>query len=134
LTPLHGAVTVQAYAHARPALGQVLLGFGDRCLTLGLNNAPLFLENRWPVVGRDSGTVARVRLYAAFVRPGKVHPAAEVSPPKSHPFMLDEGEYQLRSSRLRLEMRRAGLMSFLVTFLRYRPPTDRPEYLLKPIA
>ena len=103
-------------------------------MTLVFNSAPLFLENRWPIVVRDDGLVPRSRLYAAFIRPGRVHPMAEAAPPKAKPYMLDEGEYQLRNGRLRFELNHAGPISFQVKYLRARPPADRSEYLLEPIV
>jgi hypothetical protein len=134
LQPLHGSATVQAYSRSRPQLGRALLTRSSDCMALSFSSAPLFLENRWPVVVRDAGLVARSRLYAAFVRPGRVHPAAESAPPRTKPYLLDEGEYQLRNGRLRFEFAHAGPISFQVTFLRGRPPTGRPEYLLEPIV
>ena len=134
LPPLHGSATVQVYSRARPQLGRALLGRTNDCIALSFNSAPLFLENRWPTIVRDDGLVPRSRLYAAFVRPGRVHPSAEAAPPRARPYMLDEGEYQLRNSRLRFELAHAGPISFQVTFLRGRPPAGRPEYLLEPIV
>jgi len=134
LPPLHGSATVQASSRSRPQLGRALLGRSADCLTLGFDSAPLFLENRWPVLVRDEGAVPRSRLYAAFIRPGRIHPAAESAPPRTRPYMLDEGEYQLRNGRLRFELTHAGPISFQVTFLRERPPAGRPEYLLEPIV
>jgi hypothetical protein len=134
LPPLHGGATVQAYSRARPQLGRALLGRDRDCMALSFNSAPLFLENRWPVVVRDAGLVPPTRLYAAFIRPGRVHPSAEAAPPRTRPFVLDEGEYQLRNGRLRLELAHAGPISFRVTFLRERPPTVRAEYLFEPIV
>jgi hypothetical protein len=134
LPPLHGSATVQAYSRSRPQLGRALLGRSADCVALSFNSAPLFLENRWPVLVRDDGTVPHSRLYAAFVRPGRVHPSAEAAPPRTKPYMLDEGEYQLRNGRLRFEFAHAGPISFQVTFLRERPPAGRPEYLLEPIV
>lgn len=134
LPPLHGAATVQTHSRSRPQLGRVLLGRGKDCIALGFNSAPLFLENRWPVVVRDAGLVPPTRLYAAFVRPGCVHPSAEAAPPRTRPHMLDEGEYQLRNGRLRFEFVHAGPISFQVTFLRERPPAGRAEYLFEPIV
>jgi len=134
LPPLHGSATVQTYSKAKPQLGRVLLGRSSDCVTLSFNSAPLFLENRWPVLVHNGGTVPRSRLYAAFIRPGRIHPAAEATPPRSRPYMLDEGEYQLRNGRLRFEFAHAGPISFQVTFLRGRPPTGRPEYLFEPIV
>ena len=134
LPPLHGAATVQAYSRSRPQLGRALLGRSGDCLALSVNSAPLFLENRWPIVVRDAGLVPRSRLYAAFVRPGRVHPSAEAAPPRTKPYLLDEGEYQLRNGRLRFEFAHAGPISFQVTFLRERPPAGRAEYLFEPIV
>jgi hypothetical protein len=134
LQRLHGSATVQAYSRSRPQLGRALLARSDDCMVLSLGSTPLFLENRWPVVVRDAGLVPRSRLYAAFVRPGRVHPSAEAAPPRTKPYLLDEGEYQLRNARLRFEFAHAGPISFQVTFLRGRPPTGRPEYLLEPIV
>lgn len=134
LPPLHGDTTVQVYSQARPALGHVLLEHGNRCIVLALNNTPLFLENRWPVIAHCPGTVPHARLYAVFIRRGRVHPSAEAPPPPNRPFLLDSGEYQLRNSRLRLELSRSGPLSFLVTFMRNRPSTRHAEYLFEPIA
>jgi len=134
LPPLHGAATVQVYSRSRPQLGRALLGRGEDCIALSFNSAPLFLENRWPVVVRDAGLMPPTRLYAAFVRPGRVHPSAEATPPRTRPHMLDEGVYQLRNSRLRFEFAHAGPISFQVTFLRERPPAGRAEYLFEPIV
>ncbi len=134
LPPLHGSATVQVSSRSRPQLGRALLGRSKDCLALSFNSAPLFLENRWPVLVRGDGTVPHSRLYAAYVRPGRVHPSAEAAPPRTKPYMLDEGEYQLRNARLRFEFAHAGPISFQVTFLRDRPPAGRPEYLLEPIV
>jgi hypothetical protein len=134
MPPLHGEATVHAYSQARPALGRVLMEHGDRCIVLSLHNAPLFLENRWPVIARRTASVPHDRLYAAFIRRGRVHPGAEAPPPRDRPFLLDSGEYQLRNSRLRLELSRSGPVSFLVTFLRRRQPGCHDEYLLEAIA
>jgi hypothetical protein len=134
LPPLHGSATVQAYSRSRPQLGRALLGRSNDCIALSFNSVPLFLENRWPVVVRDAGLVPRSLLYAAFVRPGRVHPSAEAAPPRTKPYLLDEGEYQLRNARLRFEFAHAGPISFQVTFLRERPPAGRPEYLFEPIV
>jgi hypothetical protein len=134
IPPIHGSATVQVSSRSRPQLGRALLGRSKDCVTLSFNSAPLFLENRWPVLVRDAGTVPQSRLYAAFVRPGRVHPSAEAAPPRTKPYMLDEGEYQLRNARLRFEFAHAGPISFQMTFLRERPPTGRPEYLLEPIV
>jgi len=134
LPPLHGSATVQVYSRSRPQLGRALLARGGDCLTLGFNSTPLFLENRWPVIVRGAGLVPSTRLYAAFVRPGRVHPSAGAAPPRARPYLLDEGEYQLRSGRLRFELAHAGPISFQVTFMRKHPPTGRPEYLFEPIV
>jgi len=134
LLPLHGSATVQAYSRSRPQLGRALLARDNDCLSLSFNSAPLFLENRWPIVVRDSGVVGRSLLYAAFVRPGRVHPSAEAPPPRTKPYLLDEGEYQLRNGRLRFELSHAGPISFQVSFLRERQPAGRPEYLFEPIV
>ena len=134
LPPLHGVATVQTYSRARPQLGRALLGRGRDCVALRFNSAPLFLENRWPIVVRDAGLLPVARLYAAFVRPGRVHPSAEAAPPRTRPYVLDEGEYQLRNGRLRFELAHAGPISFRMTFLRERPPTGRAEYLFEPIV
>jgi hypothetical protein len=134
LAPLHGSATVQVYSRSRPQLGRALLARTNDCLALSFNSAPLFLENRWPIVVRDDGPVPRSRLYAAFIRPGRVHPSAEAAPPRTRPYLLDEGEFQLRNGRLRFELAHAGPISFQVTFLRARPPADRSEYLLEPIV
>ncbi len=134
LPPFHGDATVQIYSRSRPQLGQALLGRVVDCLTFGLNSTPLFLENRWTVMARDAGIVPRSRLYAAFIRPGRVHPSAQAPPPKTGPYILDEGEYQLRNGRLRFEFAHAGPISFQMTFLRQHPRSGRPEYLLEPIV
>jgi hypothetical protein len=134
LQPVHGSATVQAYSRSRPQLGRALLARNNDCVALSFNSAPLFLENRWPVIVRDAGLVPRSRLYAAFVRPGRVHPSAEAAPPRTKPYLLDEGEYQLRNGRLRFEFAHAGPISFQVTLLRERPPAGRPEYLFEPIV
>lgn len=134
LPPLHGSATVQAYSRSRPQLGRTLLGRSLDCIALSFNSVPLFLENRWPVLVRDAGSVPRSRLYAAFVRPGRIHPSAEAAPPRTKPYLLDEGEYQLRNGRLRFELAHAGPISFRVTFLRERPPSGRAEYLFEPIV
>jgi hypothetical protein len=134
LPPLHGDAAVHVYSHGRPDVGHLLLEWKEQCLTLGLNNTPLFLENRWPVMVNTSGVLPYARLYAAFVRPRKIHPGAAAPPPKTSPYMLDEGEYQLRNSRLRLELKRSGPISFFVTFLRNCPPSAKPQYLFEPIA
>jgi hypothetical protein len=134
LPPLHGSATVQVHSRSRPQLGRALLGRTKDCIALSFNSAPLFLENRWPIVVRDEGLVPRSRLYAAFVRPGRVHPSAEAAPPRTKPYLLDEGEYQLRNGRLRFELAHAGPISFQVAFLRERPPAGRSEYLFEPIV
>jgi len=134
LPPLHGEATVQAYSHSRLQLGRALLERSRDCVALSFNSAPLFLENRWPVIVRDGGVVPRSRLFAAFIRPGRIHPSAEASPPRTRPYLLDEGEYQLRNGRLRFELAHAGPISFQVTFLRERPPAGRAEYLFEPIV
>ncbi len=134
LPPRHGEAAVHVYSHSRPALGHLLLQWREQCLALGLRNTPLFLENRWPVMVTSVGTKPRTYLHAAFVRPGRIHQSAEVPPPRTRPYMLDEGEYQLRNSRLRLELKRSGPISFSVSFLRNLPPAGRPQYLFEPIA
>jgi hypothetical protein len=134
LLPSHGDATVQVYSRTRPQLGRALLGRSRDCIALSFNSAPLFLENRWPVVVRGTGLVPQSRLYAVYVRPGRVHSSAEAAPPKTRPYLLDEGEYQLRNGRLRFELAHAGPISFQVTFLRERPPAGRPEYLFEPIV
>jgi len=139
MTPLHGSATVQAGGGAdshprQPQLGLVLLGRSSDCIALRIRSVPLFLENRWPVLVYDKGPVPRARLYAAFIRPRLIHPSAEAPPPRTRPFILDEGNYQLRNSRLRLELVHAGPISCQVTFLRERPPSGRPEYLFEPIV
>ena len=133
MAPGHGAVTVQAGSRAKPDRSDILLETdADHCLVLRIATTPLFLENRWPVIAAGAGTVPHARLYAAFVRPGRVHPEAQVPPPKTRPFIVDEGEYQLRNGRLHMELSRSGPISFLVAFLRNRGA--RPEYLLEPIV
>ena len=134
MPPGHGDATVQAYSRSKPEAGTLLLERGERCLTFDLTSVPLYLENRWPVIAADAGAVPHERLYAAFVRPGKIHSSAEAPPPRTKPYLLDEGDYQLRHGRLRLELTHAGPISFVVTFLRNRPPGGRPEYLLEPIV
>jgi len=131
---LHGAVTVQVYSRANPGLGRVLLSTGDCCLVMRFGSTQLFLENRWPVLGQDAGCIPLRWLYAAYVGRGRIHPAAQTTPPPSRPFILDEGEYGLRNSRLRLEFRRSGPLSFRVAFLRHDPRSGRPDYLLLPIV
>jgi len=128
-----GPATVQVVSRARGQAGEVLLKHRRQCLLLSLSNVPLFLENRWPVLVRVEGDVPALRLFAAFVRPGRVHPSAEEPPPKTRPFLLDEGEYGLRRARLRLDMARSGPLSFKVVFLRYRSQ-GQAEHLLLPIA
>jgi hypothetical protein len=132
MAPGHGAVTIQAASGARPDSGDILLETGDECLVLRLATTPLFLENRWPVIATGAGAVPHARLYAAFVRPDRVHAEAQAAPPKTKPFIVDEGEYQLRNGRLHMELSRSGPISFLVVFLRCRGA--RPEFLLEPIA
>jgi hypothetical protein len=132
--PGHGEATVQAYSRSRPERGHLLLERGERALVLEFESTPLFLENRWPVIALDAGGVARTRLFAAFAKPGRIHPSAETPPPRTRPFLLDEGEYQLRNRRLRLELSRAGAISFSLTLLRLGRRTRRPEYLLEPIV
>jgi len=132
MAPSHGAVTIQAASRARPDSGDVLLETGDDCLVLRVATTPLFLENRWPVIVTGAGTVPHARLYAAYVRPGRVHAEAQAAPPKTKPFIVDEGQYQLRGGRLHMELSRSGPISFLVVFLRNRGA--RPEFLLEPIA
>jgi hypothetical protein len=134
LAPLHGSATVQTYSRSRPQLGRALLGRSQDCIALSFNSAPLFLENRWPIVVREDGPVPSPRLYAAFIRPGRVHPSAEAAPPRTKPYLLDEGEYQLRNGRLRFELAQAGPISFQMTLLRERPPAGRCEYLFEPIV
>jgi hypothetical protein len=130
----HGEATVQVYAASDPALGRLLLEHGARCHQLRLPAAQLFLENRWPAIAADAGTLPAARLYAGFSARGRVHRAAGMPPPRERPFILDEGEYGLRNGRLRLELKRSGLLSFRVRLLRWSPRTGRPEYLLLPIA
>lgn len=108
LPPLHGPALIRAVSRSRTAGGRLLLERDRGGLGLALSNVTLFLENRFPVLARDAGSVA--------ARGG----------------IVDEGEYQLRNARLRLELGRAGPVSFLMTFLRLRG--RRPEYLLEPIA
>jgi hypothetical protein len=134
LPPRHGDATVQAFSRAKPETGLLLLDRGETCMAVSIGSIPLFLENRWPVIAVDAGSVPHTRLYAAFVRPGRVHPSAEAAPPGTKPYLLDEGDYQLRNSRLRFELAHAGPISFEVTFLRHRPPRGRHEYLLEPIV
>jgi hypothetical protein len=134
LPPLHGDATVHVYSQTKPALGRLLIDRGAHCSVVTLNNTPLFLENRWPVIATAAAEVPHSRLYAAFVRRGKVHPSAEAPPGRDRPFLLDAGAYQLRNSRLRLELTHSGPLSFFVTFLRSRTPGNRPQYLLEPIA
>jgi hypothetical protein len=134
LDRMTGDATVQVCSPSDPSLGELLLEQGEGCLALCLSDTQVFLENRWPVVLQETGPVAHERLYAAFIGPGQVHPAAEAAPPRNRPFLLDEGSYGIRNARLRLELRRTGQLSFLVTCLRRHPKTRRPEYLLEPIA
>jgi hypothetical protein len=120
LPPAHGAAVIQADSRTRGGL--LLLELGGACRTVRLASAPLFLENRWPVFGSDAR--------AASVRAG-----AGRAPGSGRPFVLDEGAYQLRNGRLRMELRRSGPVSFLIAFLR-RVPGARAEgqYLFEPIA
>jgi len=53
---------------------------------------------------------------------------------RTKPYLLDEGEYQLRNGRLRFELAQAGPISFQMTLLRERPPAGRCEYLFEPIV
>jgi len=129
-----GDATVQVCSPADPSLGELLLEQGTECLALRLPDTQLFLDDRWPVILQETGPVAHERLYAAFIRPGQVHPAAEAPPPRTRPFMLDEGTYGIRHARLRLDLARTGPVSFRITCLRRHPGTKRPEYLLEPIA
>src|SRR5512138_2495076 len=76
LPPLHGDATVQAFSRSRPETGLLLLDRGETCMAVDVGSIPLFLENRWPVMAVDAGAVPHSRLYAAFVRPGRVHPSA----------------------------------------------------------
>jgi len=131
---LSGEATVQVYSRSNPGLGRMLLSTGDCCLAIRFGTTQLFLENRWPVLGQDVGRIPLRWLYAAYVGKGRVHPAAQAAPPSSRPFILDEGEYGLGNSRLRLEFRRSGPLSFRVACLRYHPRLGRPEYLLLPIV
>jgi len=128
-----GPATVQVPSRAGVQAGELFLKHRRQCLLLGLSNVPLFLENRWPVVVRVKGEVPASRLFAAFVRPGRVHPSAEAPPTATRPFLLDEGEYGLRRARFRLDLARSGPLSFKVVFLRYRPQ-GQAEHLLLPIA
>lgn len=131
---LAGETAVHASSLSNPSLGQLLLELRGSCLVLRLGSIPLFLENRWPVIARDAGEQVLKRLYAGFVRPNQVHPAAQAPPPPNKPYILDQGYYGLRGARLRIELKRTGVVSFRVVFLRYRTPGNRPEYLLLPIA
>ncbi|MEO0081755.1 MAG: hypothetical protein ABIL25_05610 [candidate division WOR-3 bacterium] len=131
---LCGEATVQVYSRSRPAMGMVLLELRPSCLTLRTNSVPLFLENRWPVIVRDVGEVPRTRLYAGFIRPRRLHPAAQAAPPATRPYIIDEGTYGLRAGRLRFELKYSGPISFRVALLRRHQPTNRPSYLLTPIA
>lgn len=131
---MSGAVTVQTASRADAALGELFLERSGTCLALQLPETQLFLENRWPVLLREVGPVPHERLYAGFVRPGQVHPDARMAPPRRRPFIVDEGEYGLRQGRLRMELRRAGLLAFAVSFLRRNPATRTNDYLLVPIA
>jgi hypothetical protein len=131
---LTGSATVQTCSPTDPSLGELLLEDKAGCLALRLPDFQLFLENRWPVLAREVGPVPHARLFAGFVRPGCVHPDAEMAPPRNNPFIVDEGEYGLRNARLRLDLRRAGPISFAVTLLRRNPKTRGNEYLLEPIA
>ncbi|MFO7675098.1 MAG: hypothetical protein R6X12_02100 [bacterium] len=130
----HGEATVQVSARTDPSLGRLMIETGDRCRQLRLPAVQLFLENRWPVIALDAGTVPAARLFAGFLARGRVHRAAGMPPARNRPFILDEGNYGLRSGRLRLELKRAGPLSFRVRLLRWSPRTGRPEYLLLPIA
>ncbi len=131
---LTGETAVHACSCSHPGLGRLLLELRGSCLVLRVPSIPLFLENRWPVLVRDLGEVILKRLYAGFVQARRLHPAAQAPPPKNAPYILDEGYYGLRNSRLRVELKRTGVISFQVVFLRCRRPANRPEYLLLPIA
>jgi hypothetical protein len=131
---LSGDVTVQVLSRARAGQGRLMLEHGERCLTLRLATIPLFLENRTPVIAADSGTAAADRMFAGFTARRRLHPSAGRAPSKDRPFIIDEGGYGLRSGRLRLDLRRTGLISWKVVFLRWSPRSARPEYLLRPIA
>jgi len=131
---LSGDVTVQVLSRARAGQGRLMLEHGDRCLALRLATIPLFLENRAPVIAADAGTVAADRLFAGFTARRRLHPSAGRAPSQERPFIIDEGGYGLRSGRLRIDLRRTGLISWKVDFLRWSPRSARPEYLLRPIA
>uniref|UniRef100_A0A7C4G925 Uncharacterized protein n=1 Tax=candidate division WOR-3 bacterium TaxID=2052148 RepID=A0A7C4G925_UNCW3 len=83
---------------------------GNAGTRLRLSSTQLFLENLWPVL---ACTIAAVRADASAI---------------------DAGTYELRSGRLRLKLARAGLISFRIEFLRLKPRTRQPQYLLEPIA
>jgi hypothetical protein len=131
---LHGNITVHVYSRTNPGLGRLLLENRESCIQLRLSHVQLFLDNRWPVIASDSGTLTARHLYAGFVGTNRIHAAAEMAPPKDKPFIIDEGEYGLRNGRLRLDFHRAGAGSFRVDLLRYSSRTGRPAYLLRPIA
>ena len=131
---LTGETTVQVHSRSNPALGVLLLELRPSCLRLRLNSVPLFLDGRWPVIAREAGEVPHKRLYAGFIRPRRLHPAAQTAPSASKPFIIDEGRFGLRAGRLRFEFDRSGPISFGVAFLRFRKPGGRPSYLLTPIA
>ncbi len=128
-----GPATIQVPAGADAQLGELLLRQGRDCLLVRLAGVQLFLDNRWPVLVRVEGRVPANRLFAAFIRRGRLHPSAEAPPPPSRPFILDEGEYGLRRGRLRLDLARSGPVSFNVKFLRFRQ-SGAAEHLLLPIA
>lgn len=131
---LAGSMTIQVYSRSNPGLGRLFFEHDGSCIVFRIGHTQLFLENRWPLVARDAGRLPLNRLHAAFVARGRLHPEAGAPPPANRPFIIDEGEYGVRNARLRLELSRFGPLSFSVKFLRYRPPTGRPEYLLQPIA
>lgn len=102
----HGAAEVRTRDELR-------LEHGDTSVRLQLSNTRLFLENLWPLLACELGGSRVARSTAA---------------------VIDEGEYELRGGRLRLKLIRAGLLSFRIEFLRLRPRTGQPQYLLEPIA
>ncbi|MBN2536684.1 hypothetical protein JXB37_00235 [candidate division WOR-3 bacterium] len=131
---LAGDAAVQVLSRARAGQGRLMLESGARCLRFRLGNVPLFLENRAPVIVADAGSAAADRMFDGFSTRRRLHPAAGRAPSKDRPFIIDDGSYGLRNGRLRLDLRRTGLISWRVDFLRWSARAARPEYLLRPIA
>lgn len=131
---LCGTATIHVYSQSNPGLGRILLEHTDSCIVLRVGHTQLLMENRWPLIAADAEPVPLNRLFAAFVRRGRIHPEAGAPPPAERPFIIDEGVYGLRDARLRFEMQHSGPLSFKVLFMRYGPRSGRPEYILRPIA